>query len=443
MAALNIRKITGFWAPLAATWLMMALEGPFLAAVIARLADPKYNLAAYGVAFSFALIIEAPIIMIMSAATALVTGRTSLVRLRTYTYAMNGCITAVMLVGLIPPVFDLIARQLLELPDEVARLVYVAYLLLLPWPGAIGYRRFYQGIMIRNNLTRRVAYGTVVRLSTMAVTAVVLYAVGGVPGAWVGAAALSVGVTMEAVASRLMSRRIVSQLLQDDGDSQSAPGYREIHRFYMPLAMTSILAMGVHPLLTFFMGRSRMAIESLAVWPVVHVTSFIFRCFGISFQETAIALLGERQEGYRALRDFGNRLAVATGGAYALLVLTPLSHLWMGKVSGLSADLAASALLPAQIVLLMPSMEVLLSLQRALLVHARMTRAITWATAVEVVGIIVVLFAGIRLGGATGAVAAAIAVTAGRLTHILFLMPPCLRARRLAEPLIKAQPAGI
>lgn len=186
-----------------------------------------------------------------------------------------------------------------------------------------------------------------------------------------------------------------------------------------------------------------MAIESLAVWPVVHVTSFIFRCFGISFQETAIALLGERQEGYRALRDFGNRLAVATGGAYALLVLTPLSHLWMGKVSGLSADLAASALLPAQIVLLMPSMEVLLSLQRALLVHARMTRAITWATAVEVVGIIVVLFAGIRLGGATGAVAAAIAVTAGRLTHILFLMPPCLRARRLAEPLIKAQPAGI
>ncbi len=38
-----------FWLPLAATWIMMAAEGPFLAAVIARLPDPTFNLAAYGV----------------------------------------------------------------------------------------------------------------------------------------------------------------------------------------------------------------------------------------------------------------------------------------------------------------------------------------------------------------------------------------------------------
>ncbi|MCK4558957.1 MAG: hypothetical protein KAV45_04180 [Calditrichia bacterium] len=40
------RKISIFWLPLAATWLMMAFEGPFLAAIIARLAEPKFNLAA-------------------------------------------------------------------------------------------------------------------------------------------------------------------------------------------------------------------------------------------------------------------------------------------------------------------------------------------------------------------------------------------------------------
>ena len=62
---LTVKKIFIFWIPLAATWQMMAAEGPFLAAIIARLADPKYNLAAYGVAFSFAVLVEAPIIMIM------------------------------------------------------------------------------------------------------------------------------------------------------------------------------------------------------------------------------------------------------------------------------------------------------------------------------------------------------------------------------------------
>ncbi len=38
---LSYKKIFLFWIPLASTWLMMAAEGPFLAAIIARLADPK------------------------------------------------------------------------------------------------------------------------------------------------------------------------------------------------------------------------------------------------------------------------------------------------------------------------------------------------------------------------------------------------------------------
>ena len=67
------RGILLFWMPLMATWLMMSIEGPFLAAVIARLADAKENLAAYGVAFSFALMVEAPVIMLLAASTALST----------------------------------------------------------------------------------------------------------------------------------------------------------------------------------------------------------------------------------------------------------------------------------------------------------------------------------------------------------------------------------
>ena len=49
--------------------------------------------------------------------------------------------------------------------------MHVATAILIPWPAAIGYRRFYQGILVRHGLTRRVAYGTVVRLTSMSVTA--------------------------------------------------------------------------------------------------------------------------------------------------------------------------------------------------------------------------------------------------------------------------------
>ena len=153
-----------FWLPLAATWLMMAVEGPFLAAVIARLSEPIYNLAAYGVSFSLALVVEAPVIMLMSAATALARNRLSYLRLRTFTHVLNASVTLVMAVALLPPVFNAVAYGLIGLPPEVASRTHIALLILLPWPAAIGIRRLYQGVLIRHRLTRRVAYGTVARL---------------------------------------------------------------------------------------------------------------------------------------------------------------------------------------------------------------------------------------------------------------------------------------
>ena len=148
LTRLTFKKIFIFWMPLAATWLMMAVEGPFLAAIIARLVEPKYNLAAYGVAFAFGLILEAPIIMIMSASTALVENRLSFLKLRNFTYIINGVSTLVMIIFLLPPIFYFITMSLIELPAKVAHLTHVATIILLPWPGMIGYRRFYQGILL-------------------------------------------------------------------------------------------------------------------------------------------------------------------------------------------------------------------------------------------------------------------------------------------------------
>ena len=95
---LSHKKLFIFWLPLMLMWLMMAVEGPFLTAVIARLANSKFNLAAYGVAYSFALIIEAPVIMLMTASLALVRDAQSYIKMRNFMLALNIAVTAVMLV---------------------------------------------------------------------------------------------------------------------------------------------------------------------------------------------------------------------------------------------------------------------------------------------------------------------------------------------------------
>ncbi len=420
---LSTRRIAALWAPLAATWLMMSVEGPFLAAVIARLGDPKYNLAAYGVAFSFAMLIESPIIMMMSAAVALVTDRRAFRALRRFAYALNALITLVMLALVLPPVFRLVAESLIGLPHEVAALTHVAVLILLPWPAAIGYRRFYQGVLVRANLTRRVAYGTVVRVLAMAATALILYSLAEIRGAYVGAAALSCGVVAEAVASRLMAGRAVRHMLAQPERPDAAPlTTRAIVRFYTPLAVTSLLTLGVNPLVTFFLGRSRAALDSLAVMPVVTSLVFAFRSGGIAYQEVGIALLGDDRRGFEALRRFAWLLALGLSGALALVAATPLAAGWFHGVSGLSPELTRFALPPFRMLAAMPALEVLLSFQRSQLVHARRTATITWATVIEVSAIVAALAAGVAGLDLVGAVAAALALLLGRAAANLFLL---------------------
>ena len=77
---------------------------------------------------------------------------------------------------------------------------------------------------------------------------------------------------------------------------------------------------------------------------------------------------------------------------------------------------------------IMPGLSVLLSLQRAMLVVTRKTFPITMATAMEVTGIIIVMFIGITYLDLVGAIAATLALIIGRLAANLYLVPAYVRA---------------
>lgn len=430
----TLRTILVFWYPLATTWLLMSVEGPFLSAIIARLPEPKFNLAAYGVAFSFALVVEAPVIMMMSAATALVRNRLTYIKLRNFALLLCAATTVVMLIVVLPAVFFPLAEKVVGLPHAVAALTHRGMILLIPWPGAIGLRRFYQGVLIRHNLTRRVAMGTIIRLIAMGSTALLLFAFTGVSGIMVGAAALAAGVCAEAAASRMMVHGTVRRLMGavadsvDTGPENPSPGYRKIAGFYLPLALTPMIAMGALPIATFFMTHSRMAIESLAVFPVINSLVFIFRSMGLSFMEVAIALMGEQYHGYPTLKKFATILGLAVISLLGLVAVTPAAEFWFGVVSGLSAELTHFSQVPTLIFVLIPGLSVLLSLQRSVLVAARRTAPITWATVLELGVIIIALTVTIHFLDFTGAVAAALSLVIGRLCANSYLLLPMKRS---------------
>jgi len=410
---------------------MMSVEGPYLSALIARLAKPEYNLAAYGIAFSLALIVEAPVIMMMSASIALVKDYQSFLQLRKFNYWLMAILSAVIIGFITPPVFYFITEDLISLPKEVSHLTHLAVMILIPWPAAIGFRRFYQGILIRNNLTRLVAYGTMIRLAAMTLTAFVLYKFTDVPGVVVGASALSTAVVCEAIASKLMTKKIIHKLKTSFVEDQNTLTLKEIINFYYPLALTSLLTLGVQPFVTFLIGQSKMPMESFAVMPVVTSFVFIFRGLGLSYQEVVVALIGDNMIEYNQLKKFALKLGSVLAIALMIIAFTPLSEIWFRDVSGLSESLTNFAKAPLMIMSFFPALTVLISFQRAILVMAKETKQITYGTAIEFFGIIIALAIGIKYFSLVGAIAATISFVIGRTAVCAYLTVPSIRALKL------------
>lgn len=402
----------------------MSIEGPFLAAVIARMGDVKLNLAAYGIAYSFGLVVEAPIIMLMSASTALVKNEFTYKKLRNFTVYINLFVTIFIVLLVIPPVFNFVAYKILQIPAAIAEITHTATIFLIPWPAAIGFRRFFQGILIRTGLTRVVAYTTVFRLTFMGITAITLFKTTDLKGAYVGTIALSSGVIAEALAAYFLAKSSVAEVKENDNIDENDLDYRKITKFYIPLALTPFIALSAQPIVTLFLAKSVRPVDSLAVMPVVHSLTFLFRSMGLSYQEVAITFLNQNAKAYyRKIRNFAFIIAIGSTTAVFLLTATSLADIWFIKVSALTPDLADFARLPAMIMSFLPALTVFISFERSVLVKDKITTPITVATLIEVTIIITSLFTLINTTVIPGAVIAATSFVIGRLFSNTFLFP--------------------
>jgi hypothetical protein len=416
-------------------WLMMAVEQPILAAVIARSPDAKTNLAAFGLTFSLALLVESPVIMLLTAATALARDRRSYRLLLHFTAALATLLTCVHVLIAVTPVYALIVGRVVGAPVEVIGPGRTAFLLMLAWSPAIAYRRLWQGVMIRFGRPGAVSLTTAIRLVATASVALMAL-VFELPGAAIGGLSLSIGVTVAALAAYALARQSIrADLAADDG-----PGleWRRLGEFYLPLALTSFIVLGGQPIISLGLGRSRDPLESLAVWPVITGLLFVFRSAGFAYQEVVVALLRD-EHSLTQLRTFAMRLAAVLTGLLAVLALTPLASLWLSTIAGLSPELVALAGPGLILVVLIPALSVLIAWHRGVLVSAGHTAPVSWSVAVNLSVLVAVMAAGVSWHVLSGAHVAAIALSSALGAENVSLL---LHARRAVQRLPVATALG-
>jgi hypothetical protein len=163
-------------------------------------------------------------------------------------------------------------------------------------------------------------------------------------------------------------------------------------KFYIPLAMTSLLLLVVQPMGSAAVSRLPLALPSLAVWPVLSGLGFLFRSLGVAYNEVVVALLDEPRSASN-LRRFAGILAGVMTLVILIVALTPISRFWLQTVSALPPELAALAQTGIWLTLPQPALAVFQSWYQGAILHGKQTRGISEAVLIYLVSMIGLLAA--------------------------------------------------
>ncbi len=423
------------WWPLAASWVFMAIALPACNIILSRLPDPEVHLAAFGsIVFPIALIIEAPIIMLLATSTALSKNQESYRRLRRFMMISGGILTGIHMVIAFTPLYYTVVEQVIGAPEHIVEPARIGLMILTPWTWSIAYRRFNQGVLIRYGHSGAVGTGAAVRLSVIGAVLFLGYYSGEYSGTAVGTAANSAGVIVEAVFIGLWVRSVRADHLEAAETEGDVLTWENLFYFYTPLALTSMFTLAARPLISA--GLTRMPLEeaSLAVWPVTLGFLFLVRSMGLAYKEVVVALV-ERFRALPILRRFTGYLTAGSSILLLVMAMTPLADFWFRDLHPLRPALVVLGKNSLWVSVLIPGLVVLTNYFQGLLVYGEKTNAIIEAVVLFLFSMGGLLFLGARIEhNLTGLYVAIAAYTFGNLIQVLWLW---YRSRSVVEDVKK------
>ncbi len=264
------RQLIQLWKqfiPLSLSDVAMALGDPLTTTTLAHLADSRINLAAVGVAKTIAIFCESPIIMLLHASNALAPTQASRQALWKFTLIASGAMSLLLALTSIPAIFTIVGEGWLGVTPNLSPTVRSVLMITILWPLTIGWRRYFQGLLIHSGQSNAVAQAGMIRLLV-----VVAILIGGLvfkfSGAIVAGMSLVWGVIAEAIAVTYLAKKLGATKLPEITSTPQLPqDIAGVWKFYAPLGGTMILVWGSRAALLGIVARANDGAISLAAWP--------------------------------------------------------------------------------------------------------------------------------------------------------------------------------
>lgn len=424
------RDVLEFYYPLALTAVMMAVSNPLINAGIARLPEATTGLAAYALAFNLSVLLHSPIFMAQQTAVALVKGGGSYRSVRRFTYALG--IALALFEGAIAwsPLGRLAYLHLYGAEPAVADAAVTALRLMFPFPLFIAQRAFYQAMLMLGRDTRKITVATFARLAFLASGLWVGCVVMGLPGATVGAAALTLSVGLEA-AMAWWGGRTTAREMRRRADVEPVPDLLRVVRFFLPLGATTWLWSVTTAVVSAIVIRGRDAEVSLAVYAVVANAAWLIGSPSLMLQQTALAMARDEPR-RRTVRDFATAVSLGVTALFALAAIPGPRELLLRDLAGLDAALLERAQPVMALMIAYPLLLGCRSYFQGLLIRDGRTTAVS---AAAVTRIVLIVLAGFPLAPhvpVSGAVFGAILIQGGFAFEVLWLAMALRRPSRAA-----------
>ncbi|MBI4640787.1 MAG: hypothetical protein HY731_08840 [Candidatus Tectomicrobia bacterium] len=434
---LTFRQILLFAFPLALSGIMMNIGQPIINAAMTRLPEPEVTLAAYGVAYSLALLLESPVIMILLTAVALAKDEHSYRVIHRFMMVLCGILTALSLFITYTPLSRFLMASLMGVPPHLVEAALPGLKIFAFWPAVIGWRRFHEGVLINFGQTGRISIGTGYRLVVIIGLLFFLGLFSPFSGVVIGSLCTMAGVTFQAFYIHWHVLAIKKEQWDENRSTVEMEPltYGKLIRFHLPLVMTSIMRNLSRPIIIAGIARGQAATLSLAAWPVANnVVSLLISPIGM-LQEVSAALVND-DESLRRVRRFVTLVGFTLLLFLLLLSFTPLVDLLLITVMGVSRALRDIALPAVRIMACLPMINALDGLFRGLLSLQKRTQKIQSAMIVNLLSVALIVALGVWWGKISGITIGAIATVASAIIEALYLWRSALQGVFL-EPIRK------
>jgi hypothetical protein len=206
----SMRDVIRYHSPLAATALLMLMAQPVIGAGLARMSDPRENLAAWPVTWAILFMFRSPAFALPETVIAFISqGRSSHVILA-FCRRVGLASSAAMGLLALSPLSGVYFRHVAGLPKDLARFVLVGLIIAVPLPFISAFHSWLRGLLLTARQTGIIYWGMGINLGLMTLLMIIGVLIQG-PGAPTAMVALTLAFLAEIAYLRKYSGRLPAQ----------------------------------------------------------------------------------------------------------------------------------------------------------------------------------------------------------------------------------------